>query len=89
MRPHLFAGAFIGVFRGVLVQLRFDNVLGFAPGQSAVRNPTTSDLILRIRQRVLETDSLTEAADAMLLNRNDEGIKSIKVLELIGRVMFQ
>ena len=28
-----------------------------------------------------------EAADAMLHNLNDEGIKSIKGLELIGRIM--
>ena len=33
----------------------------------------------RIRQSVLET----EAADAMLNNLNDEGIKYIKVLKLI------
>ena len=33
--PPLFAGSFLGVFRGVLVQLRFDDVWGLAPGQSA------------------------------------------------------
>ena len=34
----LFACAFLGVFSGVLVQLRFDDVWVFSPGQSAVRN---------------------------------------------------
>ena len=47
--------------------------------------PTTSDLVLRIRQHVLET----EAADAMLNNLNDEGIKSIQIYELIGQIIFQ
>ena len=47
--------------------------------------PTTSDLVLQIRKHVLET----KAADAMLNNLNDEGIKFIKVLELTGRIMFQ
>ena len=32
---------------------------------------------------------MTEATDAMLNNLNDEGIKSIEVYELIGRIMFQ
>ena len=47
--------------------------------------PTTLDLVLQIRQHVLET----EAADAMLHNLNDKGIKSIEVYELIGQIMFQ
>ena len=47
--------------------------------------PTSSDLVLPIRKHVLET----KAADAMLNNLNDEGIKFIKVLELTGRIMFQ
>ena len=38
VRLFLFASAFLGVFRGVLVQLRFDDVRGVTPGQSAVRN---------------------------------------------------
>ena len=44
--------------------------------------PTTSDIVLQIRQHVLET----EAADAMLNNLKDEGIQ---IYELIGRIMFQ
>ena len=40
------------------------------------RQQTTSDLVLRIRQRVLET----EAPDAMLNQLKEEGFKSIKVL---------
>ena len=47
--------------------------------------PTTLDLVLQIRQHVLEM----EAADSMLNNLNDKGIKSIEVYELIGRIMFQ
>ena len=47
--------------------------------------PTSSDLVLPISKHVLET----KAADAMLNNLNDEGIKFIKVLELTGRIMFQ
>ena len=42
------------------------------------RQPTTSDLVLLIRQRVLETG----ASDAML-KLKEEGIKSIKDLEFI------
>ena len=41
--------------------------------------------MLQIRKHVLET----KAADAMLNNLNDEGIKFIKVLELTGRIVFQ
>ena len=37
-RPSLFAGAFLRVFRGILVQLRFHDVRGFDPGESAVSN---------------------------------------------------
>ena len=41
--------------------------------------PTTLGLVLQIRQSVLEM----EAADAVLNNLNNKGIKSIKVLEFI------
>ena len=43
------------------------------------RQLTTCDLVLLIRQRVLETG----APDAMLNKLNEEGIKSIKDLEFI------
>ena len=48
---------------------------GFSPR----RQPTTSDLVLLIRQRVLETG----APDAVLNKLKAEGIKSIKDLEFI------
>ena len=43
------------------------------------RQPTTSDLVLLIRQRVLETG----APDAMLNKLKEEGIEFIKDLEFI------
>ena len=39
-----------------------------------IRQPTTSDLVLLVRQRVLETG----APDAMINKLKEEGIKSIK-----------
>ena len=44
------------------------------------RQPTISDLVVLIRQRVLETG----APDAMLNKLKAEGIKSIKDLEFIS-----
>ena len=49
---------------------------GFSP---QLEQTTTSDLVLLIRQRVLETG----APDAMLNKLKEEGIKSIKDLEFI------
>ena len=43
------------------------------------RHPTTSDLVLLIRQRVLETGT----RDAMLNKLKEGGIKSIKDLKFI------
>ena len=36
-RPPRIAGAFLRVIRGTLVQLRFNDIGGFAPGESTAR----------------------------------------------------
>ena len=53
---------------------------GFSPQLEQTVQPTTSDLVLLIRQRVLES----RAPDAMLNKLKEESFKSIKDLGFVS-----